>query len=364
MIEPAPRILFVPVSGRYGMGEYARAAAIAHAAAGRWPRAEIHFMLSRAAPYAASVPFATTWLASSATFHTPEVCRRIEEWRPHLVVFDNAGRTAQLKAAREAGARIVYVSARSRQRRKAFRLRWMRMLDEHWIAYPEFLAGSLGWLERAKLKMLGRPAVRYLDVIFSRTPTARLEAIRAETGCEAGDYVLMVPGGGTGHPGADAATAQFRAAGQALAAQGVRTLFVGPEPGAAGAAGATQNGAPFHAVGALAQGDLAALLRGARLVVANGGSTLLQALACGAPTIAVAIAGDQAGRIGGCVSAGVARTAPLAAEAIGAAALALLRDEPARAALARRAADLKLVDGVQTALGAMERLIAAGSPGA
>lgn len=349
----------MPVSGRYGMGEYARASAIAHAAAGRWPEAEIHFMLSRAAPYAASVPFAATWLASSPTFHTPEVCKLIEEWRPHLVVFDNAGRTAQLKAARDAGARIVYVSARRRQRRKAFRLRWMRLLDEHWIAYPVFLAGPLGWLERAKLWMLGRPVVRYLDVIFSRTPTARYEAIRAETGCAAGDYVLLVPGGGTGHPGADAATAQFRAAAQRLAVQGFRTLFVGPEPTAATAASAAAPAdVPLYCLGALAQGDLAALMQGARLVVANGGSTLLQALACAAPTIAVPIAGDQAERIRGCVRAGVARTAPLAAEAIGAAALALLADEPARAALARRAADLELADGVQTALRAMERLIA------
>jgi len=358
----------VPVSGRYGMGEYARASAIAHAAAGRWPEAEIHFMLSRAAPYAASVPFAATWLASSPTFHPPEVCKLIEEWRPHLVVFDNAGRTAQLKAARDAGAHIIYVSARRRQRRKAFRLRWMRLLDEHWIAYPEFLAGRLGWLERAKLWMLGRPAVRYLDVIFSRTLTARYEAIRAETGCAAGDYVLLVPGGGTGHPGADAAMAQFRAAAHRLAAQGFRTLFVGPEPAAAAAAAApaastaapaaASGDVPLYSLGTLAQGDLAALMLGARLVVANGGSTLLQALACAAPTIAVPIAGDQAERIRRCVRAGVALTAPLAAEAIGAAALALLADEPARAALARRAADLKLADGVQTALRAMERLIA------
>ncbi len=44
----------------FGTGEYARSAAIAHAARRRWPRAEIHFILSRQAPYAATVPFAAT----------------------------------------------------------------------------------------------------------------------------------------------------------------------------------------------------------------------------------------------------------------------------------------------------------------
>ena len=53
----------------------------------------------------------------------------IEEWRPDAVLFDNAGRTAQLLAARRCGARVVYISARRRQRYKAFRLRWMRAVS-------------------------------------------------------------------------------------------------------------------------------------------------------------------------------------------------------------------------------------------
>ena len=91
----------------------------------------------------------------------------MRRWRPSVAVFDNAGRTSQLRAAHALGARIVYISARARQRRKAFRLRWMRLIDEHWIAYPRFVAGELTVIERLKLKLLRRPAVRYLDVILS-----------------------------------------------------------------------------------------------------------------------------------------------------------------------------------------------------
>src|SRR5258708_28233632 len=148
------------------MGEYARSLAIAQAARRRWPRAEIHFILSRQAAYAKTVPFAATLLDSSPTFHTRAVARSIKEFRPSIVVFDNAGRTAQLRAARRLGARIVYISARIRQRRKAFRWQWMRLIDEHWIAYPEFSAGSLKLFEKLKLKLVGRPVVRYLDVIL------------------------------------------------------------------------------------------------------------------------------------------------------------------------------------------------------
>ena len=74
-------------------------------------------------------------------------------------------------------------------------------------------------------------------------------------------------------------------------------------------------------------------------MVTNGGSTLLQAIACGAACVAVPIAGDQIERIRRCVARaaavdGRARCREHRREA----ACALLHDEPARAALAQRAA--------------------------
>jgi len=347
--DPHPRLLFVPVSGAFGMGEFARSSAIARAVQLRWPAAQVQFVLSRQAPYVASAPFPATLLPSSATFHSAAVVDLIRSWRPHVVVFDNAGRTAQLRAAHRSGARVVYISARARQRRKAFRFRWMRLIDEHWIAYPEFIAGSLTALERLKRRLLGRPTVRYLDVILARGLPGGGEGAASQ---ERGDFVLVVPGGGTGHPGAEDASAQFLDAAKALAGAGIAVRYVGP-------AGVADPGvdAFFQPLGALAQPELAELMRHARLIVVNGGSTLLQAIACGAACVAVPIAGDQRERIRRCVAAGVAVQAPLAAPEIAARSLALLRDESSRAALARRAQGLGLADGVEIALSVLGRYI-------
>ena len=362
----APRILFVPVSGTYGMGEYARSMAIAHAASRRWQDAAIHFVLSREAPYAADAPFPATLLTSSPTFHSKAVIELLERWRPGVVVFDNAGRTAQLRAARRLGARVVYISARPRQRRKAFRWQWMRLIDEHWIAYPEFSAGSLRFFERLKLKLVGRPVVRYLDVILPRADLGRRRAILSRAGCGAGTFVLLVPGGGTGHPGADDAVGQFTAAARTLASRGVPTVYVGPTGAGAdrrtsgGSAATGEAGEPnWHPLGPLPQADLAELMRSARLIVANGGSTLLQAIACGGACIAVPIAGDQIERTRRCVAAGVAVAAALDAAGMVQAADRLLQNEPQRAALAERAAHLELADGVEVAIQALCALVEA-----
>src|SRR5258707_492009 len=275
------------------MGEYARSLAIAQAARRRWPRAEIHFILSRQAPYAATVPFAATLLDSSPTFHTRAVARSIKESRPTIVVFDNAGRTAQLRAARRQGARIVYISARIRQRRKAFRWRWMRMIDEHWIAYPELIAGELGWLERFKLKRLGRPAVRYLDVILSRIEG---DSIVARAGLKQRAFVLVVPGGGTGHPGANDAADQFLAAANSLA-ETETVVFVGPTrtadagvPTHPKAGDAVLPSSRLRCFNSLPQTDLADLLSQARLLGTHRRPPPVQAVARGRPRILLATA--------------------------------------------------------------------------
>jgi UDP:flavonoid glycosyltransferase YjiC (YdhE family) len=199
--------------------------------------------------------------------------------------------------------------------------------------------------------MIGRPVVRYLDVILPRADLGRRSAILSRAGCGAGTFVLVVPGGGTGHPGADDAVGQFMAAARALAARGVATVYVGP------AAIGEADGPNWHPLGPLPQADLAELMRSARLIVANGGSTLLQAIACGNACIAVPIAKDQIARTRRCVAAGVAAAAALDAAGMVQAADRLLRNEPQRAALAGRAAHLELADGVEVATQALGGLV-------
>jgi hypothetical protein len=323
MTNTNARLLFIPVSGPLGMGEYARAIAIASALVQRAPGLEVHFALSRAAPYAASTPFATTLLPSSATFHPREVRALIRAFQPRVVVFDNAGRTLQLRAAREAGARVVFVSSRRRQRRKAFRLRWLPLIDEHWIAYPQFIAGALTPLERLKMAIRGGPRIRFLDTLLPTADAALAAATLGRFALQARGYVLIVPGGGSAHPGAEGAPHIVAAAARAIAAHGHPTILIGSSPADASDPARLQR-APL-----LPLAQLCELIRAARLVVCNGGDTLLQVLACQRPCVAVPIAHDQAHRIAACARAGLAVPAPLDPQAIESAALALLASGPA-----------------------------------
>jgi ADP-heptose:LPS heptosyltransferase len=342
------RVLFVPVSGPRGMGEYARALALATTLARRNPHVEIHFAVSRQAPYAADTPFPKTLLPSSPTFHSSEMCALIRRMQPTLVVFDNAGRTAQLRAAANAKARIVFVSSRPRQRRKAFRLRWMRMLDEHWIAYPEFIAGGPGFFETLKLKWVGRPELKYLDAVMP-APDAQLAAgMMSKLRVTPAHYVLVVPGGGSAHPGAENAPQIIAEAARQIAERGVPTVLVGVTP--------AKSVARLQFAPRMPMAELAELIRNARLVVSNGGDTLLQTIACARPCVAVPIAGDQAHRIRQCERRGLAVGATLDASVIARSVLDLLENDSQRAALSARLADARVVDGMEVAVTTLERL--------
>jgi glycosyltransferase involved in cell wall biosynthesis len=355
----SPRFLFVPVSGPTGMGEYARCLALAQAVRGRWPGAAIHFLLSEQAPYARSTPYEYTLFPASPTLHDREGRDAIRAFRPDVVVFDNAGRKGQLAAAHAMGAGVVYVSSRWRPRTKAFRLRWLPYLDEHWIPYPEFVGGSLTRFERLKQRMMGRPRVRFLDVMLPPVDPQAAASVLARHGLERGGFTLLVAGGGTPHPNASAnaqrAPAIYDAVAARLAAAGHAVVVAGRD---APAVAAPHDAAPrVRWCGRLPPHELAALLGAARLVVTNGGDTLLQSLACGRPTVAAPIAADQPARLGTCASRGGVVAVDLDEDALTRAALDLLADEPRRERLAAEARAYGLESGISTALDAFGALL-------
>lgn len=347
------RVLFVPVSAPTGSGEYVRSLAIAMALRDLHPRADISFVLNRHAPYAAAAPFPALLLPSSPTFHPREVSALIRERRPDLVVFDNAGRTAQLRAARQSGARVVYISSRPRQRRKAFRFKWLPLLDEHWVAWPEFMAGPLSTSERVRLRLgAPRPTVRFFDAIVPTPTPAESAQIAARFDLEPDAYTLVVPGGGGAHPGAMEGPRTMAAAALRLARRGQPTLLVGPQGQSAGAARALRH-SPHLPIR-----DLAALMACARVVVSNGGDTLLQALSFRRLCVAAPLAHDQIGRIRHCADAGIATSVPLDDVALARAAEELFHDSQQRTQLQARIAQRPIRNDLDIAVDTLARLAA------
>ncbi|MBM4212414.1 MAG: glycosyltransferase family 1 protein [Gammaproteobacteria bacterium] len=351
-MSSSPRVLFVPVSGPSGMGEFARARSLADALRARWPNVETHFVLHREAPYARNFHHPATLVPASPTLCTAEVKRVITEFAPQVVIFDNAGRTGALRAARRIGARVIYVSSRGRQRYKAFRLRWMRLLDEHWISYPAMIAGHATLLERLKLRLLGRPTLRFLDTVLAPADEPAAQTLIADFGMP---DVLIVPGGGSQFHDSSMTPAHFAGWGTALAAAGFRVLFV------AGPAyeGPSSMDPRWRLVRGVSGGALRVLLERSRLVLVNGGDTLLQALALGKACVAVPIAGDQAARIARCAELGAVRAPTPQADAVLRECLDLLEHEGSRLALEEKVRAISFADALPRLLERIVELTAA-----
>ena len=346
------RVLFVPVSGARGMGEYARALALATAAARRLPQLQVHFIVSREAPYAADLPFPKTLIPASPTMHIAEVVDVIRTFRPTLVVFDNAGRTKQLQAAAKAGAHVIYVSSRVNQRRKAFRPQWMRVMDELWIAYPEFIAGSLGLFEKLLLALMGRPKVHFLDAFLPPSEPERAQAVLREFGVREGEYVLVVPGGGSDYERAKNAPQIIAEAARRLAVRGYPVIVVGVPKLESNEIQTVE----LRLSPRIPMATLGELIRRAKLVISNGGDTLLQTLACNRACVAIPIAGDQPHRIEKCVQASLAVSATLDSADVERVALSVLENAELRQSLERTSTQAGITNAMEGALETLERL--------
>ncbi len=353
-MNAAPRILFVPVSGAKGAGEYFRCLTIAQRVRERWPTAEIRFMVSRAAGYAHEVPFPAVLIDRSPTYESQAVNRAIDDLRPGVVIFDNAGRVAQLKHARRCGARTVYVSSRPTTRWKGFRVRRMWQMDQHWLSGPKFLNGELSAWEKVKLSLVRSVSIVHLDSLFPPPDETRALAYRRDLGLGRDSYLLFCAGGGGHeHQGLSASEVFGRAAREVARASGQRTVWVqGPNY-----TGTLVPPDGFLSLGALSGPQLIDLLSGARIAVISGGSLLSQALALRVPCIAAPVAGDQDARIQACAARGLLLSTSVEVDALVETALSLLKN-PARLNEIRvRLGQLDLNNSVDVALAALERLL-------
>lgn len=338
-----PFVLFVPSYGRGGSGEFVRSVTLAQAVARRWPQLRIEFLLPGGPGTRRDAPFPKHCHEgpdeAKGTFDN----EHIERLRPDLVVFDSGCRSSTLRLCRRLGIRSVYISDRDGVCRKAFRLDWLWLLDEHWHQ-REHLTGPAFTISQRLRGALGRTRRTLFDTYYPELPPAADELPPALATALERPFVLLSPGGGgyriDGRPVAEA----FVETAEAIHARtGLECLtLLGPLH-----EGEPTNRLRTHSLRAVTQAQFLALMRRARLVVTNGGGSLHQALACGAATVVAPLGGsDQPERIGKYAAAGLVRAAEPQAAALAAAALALLEDDAQLNALRARVAALSVVNGI------------------
>jgi len=348
----APRVLFAPVTGPGGAGELMRCLIIARELARAEPTADIRFLVARDGVFREAVEFPIIDLDDSPTRSTAQVIAAIEAFRPNVMVFDNSGRTEQLRAAIEAGARVVFSSRAPRLRWKAFRIKWMRLLDEHWMVFPAFVTGGLTRYERFKLRVFPDYKVRQFDTLFIPSEGESRREWLAQRGLESGGYVVFVPGGrGEASRVAEPAELFIAAARAFVAATGQRAVVLtGRKRVPAG------DDPRLMLLPRVEPGEVQHLLAEALFVVSNGGTTMIHTLAHRRPLVAIPLASDQDRRIRRAVRLQIAATATRTPDGIAEVAATLLREPGLRDAMTRRIAELGITNGVAEAVNALRLL--------
>ncbi|QLE87522.1 hypothetical protein FLM48_22065 [Shewanella sp. Scap07] len=349
----APKFLFVPVSSDEGIGEYMRSKIIADEIMRRWPAAQIDFVLNRYAPYSQQCPYRTHLVDDTPTKKVKEVNQLVTELQPDIVIFDAAGRKAQLKHANRQGAKVIFISQHRRKRARGMKVERALVTDSHWVVQPEFVIGDLTAFEKFKLRMIDRPQPIYTGSVFTEPDPQQQQALLKHYQLQANDYVLFSAGSG-GHKinGSLAADLWAKTAQTTYQQLGIACVVVfGPNY--------PKPLPTIPGVIAIAELDSQAfihLLGGAKAALLSGGDTLLQAIALKTPTLAAAVSKDQPSRIKKCQQAGVIVTADNNHPAMSLALSELL--QPKRLAeLKQHLDDASLTNGLTICLAEVERLL-------
>ncbi len=346
--SPGPRLLFIPVSGPKGAGEYIRSLTLAQACVKQWPHAFIHFILSKKAVYARSAPFDTTLINGSPTVNTDAVLATIDRFAPDICIIDSGGRTRLFRYLKKKQIPAIYVSSRASTRQRAFRWLWMGLIRRHWIVQPSFVGGPLTRMEKRKIKWTRSQPPLFLETLFPAPDTARRAAFFSELGLtdDAPYLVFCSGGGGKRGDGKQAPDIFAEAARQVSAQTGIRCLVImGPNY-----PGAPEPHPRVITLKSVTNETFIDLIAGAHMLAIGGGSSIAQALATRKVAVVAPAAGDQQNRINRTNRLGVIDSAPLDADAISAHLLALLSDENRVTRIKHKLDALGLTNGLPRAM--------------
>ncbi len=301
-------VLFLPVSGPTGYGEYARCLIIAEGLRSADPTLRIAFGISRSAPYFAQCPWPAHALADTPTRDTPGVQALLSETRPRMVIFDSCGRSHQYKTAQRAGIQVGFVSSRPASRKRVFSFSRIGKIDlALLIGDPATQPPGLGLFERIRMRLWGRRLhlVHAGPVFLPATPSA-VQALHHQY---PQGFALFVPGGGG--TGDSTTLAHFhQAALQFAQVTSVPTLLIlGPNTPLTATYNPPSN---LIQLRALPPQDFINYLAASRIAVTGGGSVLSQSFALGIPSVGVALgASDQQMRVQGLARYPGVRAAPV-----------------------------------------------------
>lgn len=297
-----PKFLFVPVSSEEGIGEYMRSLIVADAVKERWPNAIIEFVLSRHAPYAGSCPYPAALLDDTPTKNIKAVNDFISYFQPDFVIFDASGRRSQLVHANELGAKVIFLSQHKRKRSRGMKILRARVTDSHWVVQPEFVIGSINWIDKLKLRFIGKPEPTITGPIFVSPNSVKQTQLLAKYNLEHGEFFLFNAGSGGHKNSGGYVVEEFANAASALfkATQIPCVMIYGPN---------YPSEMPEYegviAIKELVHSDFIDLLDASKLAVLSGGDTLLQAIALKKPTLSVAVSKDQYYRLNVCENKGL-----------------------------------------------------------
>lgn len=291
------KVLFIPVSSTFGVGEYSRSLIIANELSFRYPNFKISFLLNQHADCSKTCPFETHLSNGSATKDSKAVTKVLTELSPDLVIFDCAGRAKHFKLAKQLGAKVIFISQHQKKRQRGLGFRRLFNIDIHWVAQPEFAIEPINLITRTKLRLFNKTPPKLIGAVFKSPNNEKVKKLFEEYNLERGEYLVFNAGSGGHKSGLSfASDIYYQSAKEVAKKYQIRCLVIF----GANYPKELPSSKDVRCIRALDNDSFMGLLVNSKGAAISGGDTLLQAIDIEIPCVVAAVSKDQPARIMRC----------------------------------------------------------------
>jgi|GEM_PF-5299599 len=293
------KVLFIPSSGTKGSGETLNAFQIFAFLKKKYPSLESKIFLHELSPFIESSPISVITAINTPTRCDDKVIPLIEQFKPNITFFLGAGSKKQIKISKCIGSINIFISFSENLRNRGLRLGRIQHIDLHIVDQYHFLLENLTFLEKIKTYVWEKAKPKYWGPIFNLPTESDIQKTLSKYNLKSSEFILVSVGSGAECDlnGENYSTLIFNSLKNAGLKYPIIQSFGKAYPN-----DLPKSTEKHFCMNYFEPSEFICLMKTAKLIVTNGGGSLLQAISLNKTSLTCPMVDDQFKRVKICAS--------------------------------------------------------------
>ena len=296
------KVLFVPSSGTKGSGETLNAFQIYQFLKFHFENLESIIFLHEASNFIEESPIPVIKVKDTPTRCNTEILPFFQKLKPDITFFIGAGSKQQIRESKQNGAINIFISFSDNLRSRGLKFGRIQHIDLHLVDQYEFMLNKLSNFEKIKCFLWKKATPKYWGPIFNKPSKEKITATLVKYNLQINKFILVSTGSGaeSDSKGLNFSESIYQAlknqnfSDQVIQSFGKAYPHIIPE-----------SSTNYSCINYLQPDEFICLMISAKIVVTNGGGSLIQAISLQKKSLSCPMVDDQFPRVEICGKLGL-----------------------------------------------------------